>query len=373
MLLRIACCFVWLTFSVLAFSQVTIQGNLTIQGNVSIGAVARVNTESSEIKAGEPFDFTVDLDPAPNIETGSVQFTISGPTPNETFGSGCYQVSGDKPSHYRCRFTTAMTASGGLWQVKEIHFLEGVTNVPLKFTPVSFSVIANSGIILPKNAKVSVNVSQVQLLRRAAGKLRDQIQFIKVAVKEREKIGTQEQLRALLHNSLVESLDALTETRKQFASLAADKVQSANADVFFDDLSHAYNTALSRLKSVQASGPHLVSASDQKRGIDAEPLLSLTLRPMEQNELAYNTVAAQGSLTFDLEADSTPEGAAVTYSRKGDNKPTPNPDPTRATIHSLPYAIWIIHFEKPKYKSEEREHDPFREPNHVVHVDLQPQ
>jgi hypothetical protein len=370
---RIVCCFVWLISSVLAFSQVTIGGNVTIQGNVSIGSVATVNIASDDIKAGEPLDFTIDLDPAPNIKTGSVQFTISGPTPNESFGSSCYQDSDDKPSHYRCRFTTAMTASGGLWQVRELHFLEGVTNIPLKFNPVSFSVIANSGIILPTNAKVSVNVSQVQLLRRGAVKLRDQIQFIKLTVAEREKIGTDEQLRSLLQNSLVVSLDDLAHTRQQFASLATDKAQLSNAGVFFDDLSHAYNAVLSRLKRIHASGPHLVSASDQKRGIDAEPLLSLALRPMEQNELAYNTVAAQGSLTFDLEADSTPEGAAVSYSRKGDNKPTPNPDPTRATIHSLPYAIWIIHFEKPNYKPEDREHDPFREPNHVVHVDLQSQ
>jgi len=102
----------------------------------------------------------------------------------------------------------------------------------------------------------------------------------------------------------------------------------------------------------------------------AEPLVALTLRPMEQNELAYKVVADEGSLVFDLEVDSTPEGAAVSYYRKGD-PPHANPDPTRSTIHSLPYAIWIIHFEKTGYRSEDREHDPFREPNHLVHVDLQ--
>jgi hypothetical protein len=96
------------------------------------------------------------------------------------------------------------------------------------------------------------------------------------------------------------------------------------------------------------------------------------LRPFEQNELAYQIVADTQSLTFDLSVNSNPAGAAVCYHRRGDPC-HPNSDPTDTVIKSLPYAIWLVQFQKVGYRTEEREHDPFREPNHVINADLQPQ
>ena len=93
------------------------------------------------------------------------------------------------------------------------------------------------------------------------------------------------------------------------------------------------------------------------------------LRPFEQNELAYKTVADAQSLTFDLTVKSNPDGAGVRYHRRGDPC-HPNPDTTNTTIMSLPYAIWLVQFQKAGYTTKEVEHDPFREPNHVINVEL---
>lgn len=197
------------------------------------------------------------------------------------------------------------------------------------------------------------------------------IQQLKSAVSEYALANRQHAVTPLLRQNLMDAGAALNSTQAEFSKLTTGQGQQANIEVFFNDLRRSYSDAISHLggsKAVVTRRGELVRAS-QTENSNADFLLALTLRPMEQNELAYKVVADEGSLTFDLEVDSTPEGAMVSYFRKGD-PPRPNPDHTRATIPKLPYAFWTVRFEKPGYKTEEREHDPFREPNHVVHVDL---
>ena len=93
------------------------------------------------------------------------------------------------------------------------------------------------------------------------------------------------------------------------------------------------------------------------------------MRSFEQNELAYQTVADAQSLVFNLDVQSVPEGATVCYHRRNDPCHQ-HPNETNSTIPALPYAIWIVHFEKAGYRPEDREHDPFRESNHVIVVEL---
>jgi hypothetical protein len=95
------------------------------------------------------------------------------------------------------------------------------------------------------------------------------------------------------------------------------------------------------------------------------------LRAFEHNELAFTTVANAESLTFDLQVESEPPGASVEYKRHGDNFENA-PDKTTTTLKSLPYAIWVIRVEAPGLRAQEREHDPFTEPNHVLYFQLKP-
>jgi hypothetical protein len=66
---------------------------------------------------------------------------------------------------------------------------------------------------------------------------------------------------------------------------------------------------------------------------------------------------------------STPEGANICYYRRGDSC-RPDPDLTNTTIKALPLAIWKVEFHNDGFNVETREHDPFRESNHVVEVTL---
>src|SRR5437867_4108012 len=124
---RLSCCLSLLCIvNTSTFGQqnnsVTLQEKMTFSDSVD----ATVTVVSGDIKAGEPFDFTLKLDKVPSFKTGAVQYTVAGPA-NETFGTSCYQTQEDAPGHYHCEFTTAVTAAGGIWKIKEIHFAEGVT------------------------------------------------------------------------------------------------------------------------------------------------------------------------------------------------------------------------------------------------------
>jgi hypothetical protein len=114
------------------------------------------------------------------------------------------------------------------------------------------------------------------------------------------------------------------------------------------------------------------AAQTKKPEVGYTIVVQAALRPFEQNELAYKIVADTESLVFDLNVTSTPAGAAVCYHRRGDPC-RPNPDATNTVTKSLPYALWLVQFQKAGYNTEEREHDPFRDPNHVINVELRQQ
>ena len=337
---------------------------------VSDSVRATVTSDLDEVIAGDGFDLTIKLDNAPNFEGGALSVTFSAAVGNASVNAGSPTKPGETVYHLRVRIPEA--APGGIWKLSRLELSNSVAWVDLPYNDVFFQVIGKPGIIYPTRAEVTINPSQKQLLRREARNLQGRIQQLKSAVSEYVRANREGAVSPLLRRNLVESADAVKATQVEFQKLTTVEGQKVSAEVFFEDLRRSYEDAISHFGRATATlrrEGHLVRVSDSKKS-SAEPLLSLALRPMEQNELAYKVVADEGSLTFDLEVDSTPEGAAISYHKIGD-PPHPNPDPTRATIHSLIYALWIVHFEKPGFKAEDREHDPFHESNHVVHVDLQ--
>jgi hypothetical protein len=322
------------------------------------------------VKAGEPLTVRVTLDQPPSVDGTALSLYVKGPDGSE-LGSGLLMKPGTRVYDVPVRVPPA--AVGGTWRVSLLRVAPGGRReTDLTFKECTFQIIPTPGLVLPTSADVAISASQGQLLRREATRLQARIQQVKSDVSGLEVASHKGPVTPLLRQALTDSLSALQATQEEFLKLATNNEdQRPSAEVFFEDLRKSYKDAISSLTRSTTAMPRrerLVRVSDRKRG--AEPFLSLALRPMEQNELAFKVVADQGSLVFDLDVDSTPVGATVSYYRKGDS-PRANPDPTRSTIRSLAYAIWIIRFEKAGYKTEEREHDPFREPNHVVHVDLQ--
>jgi hypothetical protein len=233
---------------------------------------------------------------------------------------------------------------------------------------ISFRVIPASDVRYPTSAEVTINPSQAQLLRIEATKLQRQVQDLKALLSSPRRRDT----TGILGRAVQDALEALSSTEESFRSSATGGATDVPAaKVFFDDLRISYQDAASTVRqSASLPNGQLLRVSQNRVGRDNYPPAAYAvLRSFEQNELAYTVVADTQSLVFNLEVQSVPAGATVCYYRRNDPCHL-HPKQTNSTIPSLPYAIWIVHFEKAGYTAEDREHDPFREPNHVVIVEL---
>jgi hypothetical protein len=324
------------------------------------------------IAAGETLKFTITLDVAPNFNGGVVQYLVSGPD-----GNIATAVPVEKGSRICSgEFTIPEAATGGTWHFRITGFFTGTRSAPLKFTEVPFQVIAVEHLTIPSAATVQINPSQVQLFRTEAKKLQLRVQNFKVALTASSETSNQA-LFATVNDNVDGAVKALDETQKAFRGLATTADQKQIGEIFFVDLRQSYVDLSVRLRK---SSFHPVNYQQESQplpmpnkhgSLDGRYNLAsqAALRPFEQNELAYRIVADTQSLTFDLTVKSNPVGAAICYHRRGDPCRA-NPESTNTTIKTLPYAIWLVQFQKAGYNSKEVEHDPFRDPDHVIDVQL---
>jgi hypothetical protein len=239
----------------------------------------------------------------------------------------------------------------------------------LPSTKYTFEVIPKKNLVYPTTADVGVKPSQAQLLRTEAIHLQARIQDLKGQILE---LKSASKLNNLLRQKVEKEIESLNETEHAFRIL--DNSVKEDSRIFFDDLRTSYREANHEVRSQRMQRQQysiLLASAHQDNGEAARypAIAQAVLRAFEQNELAYNTVADTQMLTFDLEVTSVPTGAAVSYRRRGDEfKKASNP--TDSTIKALAFAIWIVRFEKDGCHPVEREHDPFRESNHVITVEL---
>jgi hypothetical protein len=325
------------------------------------------------IRSGEVVKVHLAFDKPPSVDGASLQVTAHGPdgTTNLIFG---YARTKPETSQYEVPLRIPDTAVGGVWTVSGVRiYIEGREPYEVPFKGCTFPVIASIKPVLPANAAVSVNPSQTQFLRKEAVRVQSEVQQLKSAFQDRVSSNLAGSIPTLLRNKLNDSEKSLDATQLAFQKLGSSTDQQPHADIFFDDLRRGYKTAVSQLNSSAAvaaplQGAQLLFVSNAS--LTPEPLLALALRPLERTELAFSTVADSSSLVFDLVVETSPPGATVSYYRQGD-APHPSPDVTKATIHGLAYAVWMVRVEMSGYRPAVREHDPFVEPNHVVHVDLE--
>jgi hypothetical protein len=327
-------------------------------------------------KAGETVNLDITVDKAPNFDGGGLTVIITGPN-NLNISSGCSLPRGERTCRYP--FHLPPDAQEGTWSVTKLLFFTGSRQIDLSFKPLPFQVIANSGLVFPTSAEVTVNPSQVQLLRREATRLQTELQTLKATVtvtRERSSSATEATLRLRVQDEI----KSVNDTESRFRNLSAQKAQTDVAQIFFDDLRTSYEQVLDALQHKNASGEPRAAAitvawssfsfANEKKNEPPYTLAAQTVfRVFEQNELAYKLVADTESLAFDLDVESSPAGAIVSYRRRGDQYQE-NPAPTNSVIKALPYAIWIVRFQKPGFVDKAIEHDPFREPNHIVRVEL---
>jgi hypothetical protein len=95
-------------------------------------------------------------------------------------------------------------------------------------------------------------------------------------------------------------------------------------------------------------------------------LAQVALGTFERNVLAYDSAIESESLYFSLTVKSDPEGAKISYKRRGDSGYQSPRDPTDTTVGNLVKAVWIIHLHLAGYQDWESEYDPFTEPDRVI-------
>jgi hypothetical protein len=325
-------------------------------------------------KAGEIVDLVITLDKAPNFNGGGLSVTVHGPG-DFSINSGCEVKQGENVCHYPLHVPEA--AASGTWYVSKLMFFTGFQNIDLPFQKISFQVIGKRDLVFPTSAQVLVNPSQIQLLRRETARLQTEIQTLKAAVADAQKASLPT-VPATLRRQVQAEIISLRATQENFHKLSAQSPNAAAATVFFDDLATSYDEVLSSLSTQKTEADvkaHVVLSAWRPPVAGAiknatYPLAAQAVfRVFEQNELAYAIVADTESLTFDLEVETSPAGATVSYHRRGDPYKD-NPSPTNSVIKDLPYAIWIVRFQMPGFQEKEIEHDPFREHNHKLHWDL---
>jgi hypothetical protein len=139
----------------------------TVAAWAQVGAT--ISSDDVPLKAGETFHITITLDKAPSFSGGVVQAIIADPH-KSGMGVGCSPNQTDRRK-YDCRFQIPATALGGVWNITNLQFIEGMTTVNLKFNPISVRVIPTPDLEFPTSAEVTVNLDQAQLLRREANRL----------------------------------------------------------------------------------------------------------------------------------------------------------------------------------------------------------
>jgi hypothetical protein len=345
--------------------------------NVSVPARAQSSADvdiPDVIAAGEDLKFTVTLDVAPNFNGGVIRYYISGP--DGEIATSVAIENGSRTASGSINIPEA--ASSGTWYFGVIDFWTGVKSMPMNKLKVPFQVVAKQHLIIPTSATVQINPSQIQLFRTEASKLQARIHTFKIAAAEATSVGSAASFAKAVSRNLDDAIRALDKTRDAFQTYASTSEQKQRGEVFFADLRRSY-VEMEKKISKSSMTPISYKQNSQAQTMEMphkqtapfryDLVTEAALRPFEQNELAYTIVADTKSLAFDLVVKSNPAGATVCYHRSGDPCRN-NPEGTNTTITGLTYAIWYVKFEKAGYKSTEIEHDPYREPNHVISVEL---
>jgi hypothetical protein len=322
-------------------------------------------------KAGETVDLDITLDRAPNFNGSFVSFLVTGPE-NFSYYCPCELKRGERTCHYP--FRVPMAAPAGTYYVSSLKYSNGVNVIDLSFEKLPFQVIATPGLVFPTSASVSVNPSQIQLLRREISRLQTDMQTLKGDVAELQEKSPGGEDGTLIHQLQAE-IGSVRETQGKFQSLDNPEIDKRAAEVFFDDLVACYQQVIAAFPAsktkAQLKAPLIRVAWPPRSPAKVTYTLAAQAAfwAIEQNELAYMLVADTESLTFDLEVSSAPEGATVSYHRRGDPYQY-SPKPTESVVKALPFAIWLVRCQKDGYIDKEVEHDPFREHDHHVVVEL---
>lgn len=330
-----------------------------------------ITLDVASVTAGETVRVHIELDRAIDFPDGYLTIVLSGPGAIHS-GQSFRTIVGK--SVYDFDVPIPSDAPGGAWHVDSViaSTSSGMHSTQVKFEKQAFEVVQKSTFTLPTEAKVTISLSQTQLLRREAAKLQSKVEALRASLDTLSESKNTAGAQRILRQNVLDAEESLRTTEEEFLGLITGPSQRPAANVFFGDLHTTYQAALGELKASAYQQPVDLPVKFQSSKNKPVVLAQVVFRAFELNEIAYNVVADTGSLTFDLDVRTNPEGASVSYGRRGDSDFTRLQDPTNSVIKALPYATWKVRFEKTGYVTETREHNSLTDKNHVVTVELVP-
>jgi hypothetical protein len=207
-------------------------------------------------------------------------------------------------------------------------------------------------------SRVRINPGQARLFNDRAGSFEKLAASTRTDAESMVGKGNLPEATKILFGGLSRGKSAVESMKVEFEGLRSKEDspdQHLAAEHFFTGVTQNLNTADDVIK--QYGMTKFSVASDA------------TFTALNNAATVFKAVAGDESLTFDLDVNSVPQEGDVSYKRTGEPY-TQHPKSTDTTIPNLEYAVWTVRVVKAGYQPQEKQHNPFREPNHVLHFTL---
>jgi hypothetical protein len=196
----------------------------------------------------------------------------------------------------------------------------------------------------PTSVKVTVNHSQIELLKVEADHLRSKATKIKETLSATDAAAN----RVILQNALQQAVKDLAPTEGEYKKKETIPPSPPAVDVFFHDIKVSYDEARAIIdrKSVELSrsNPRLVEVKGEMWPSE-DDFRDAVLDSIKHNVAAYEAVSQSGSYVFSLEVLSEPQDADISFHRRGESFRSQG-NRTNSSIVNLPRAVYCIRLQK---------------------------
>lgn len=333
------------------------------------------------VEAGNVYEFTVTLDRYPTdiSKNCKLHLMVGGSRPD--FGFPPVEILPGRLS-YPFAHQFEPDSPGGLYKLEAYEFAYLRENMDRGcWMPklqgnlhAAFNVEPSRKLVTPTSVAVTVNPSQIELLRGEADRLRAKERHL------REQLASQDSSaqKIVLQSTLREALAELEQTKNKFIDLqkGAEPTSGNLAKTFFDDIKRTYNDAWDALAKTSASLSHVPPTLRQVHYAFGERTLRLysvsdaALESILHNAAAYDVVALSKSLTFTLEVISQPKGATISYKLRGEDYRELGHE-TDWRIENLARAVYFVRVHKNGYQEKEKLFDAIKETGTSISFELE--
>ena len=217
-----------------------------------------------------------------------------------------------------------------------------------------FNVEPALGLVTPTSVTVTVNPSQVELLRGEADRLRAKAEHLKQQLDS----GNIAANLVLLRSSLQEAMTDLDKTEANYKERGVDSSSTQAVNVFFDEIRLHYDAARNVLDNNSILAPQTRPRLERVSTAlgESTPRLNSASKAVvdsiSHNAMAYLVAASSGTMVLNLDVFSEPKGATVSYRQRTETEFRVLDHKTDCQIPNLYRAGYLIRFQKQGYKEQ---------------------